>query len=201
MCVVKPARSPPHGSLMKPRNSTGRVTVLVTPCMVNVPVTSYTSFLPDALMLVLLKLISGNFSTSKKFAPRRSLSRLSLPVSIEVVLILNSTEDAAGFARSTLIAPLKSSNLPLTRLTRWRLLDHARRDFQRGQTGGTGAAQDAQDVVLLCGDAVGADDGAEVAAEDVGSAQKRACRLLLFRGERLLLLDLVDDGHGNGRTI
>ena len=94
--------------------------VFVTPCIVNVPVTSYVSFFPDALMLVLLKVISGNFSTSKKFAPRRSLSRFSTPVLIEALLMLNSTEDAVGLARSTLIVPLKLSNLPLTRLTRWR---------------------------------------------------------------------------------
>src|SRR5438105_2417803 len=95
--------------------------LFVTPCIVNAPVTSYTSFLPLGLMLVLLNVISGYLSTSKKFAERRSLSRGATPVSIEAVLMVNSTDDSVGLLRSTLIEPATSLNLPLTRVIRWRI--------------------------------------------------------------------------------
>ena len=80
---------------------TGRVTSLVTPCMVRVPVTSYL-FWPLATIFVLLKVISGNFSTSKKSAERRCLSRPSSLVSMLVVLIVNSTDGGLRLGRVAL---------------------------------------------------------------------------------------------------
>src|SRR5438128_4408771 len=88
--------------------------------MVSVPVTSYLS-LPVDLTRVLLNVISGYFSTSKKFAERRSLSRPSLAVSMLAVLIVNSTVAASGLAASATTVPAKSLKWPRTRLIRWRI--------------------------------------------------------------------------------
>src|ERR1700730_11135952 len=76
-------------------------------------------------MLVLLNVISGYVSTSKKLGQRRSLSRGATPVSIDAVFMVNSTDDSVGSLRSTLIEPLTSLNLPLTRVIRWRIVNVA----------------------------------------------------------------------------
>ena len=103
MEVSKPALS--IGPIFaNPRKVTGRVTSLVAPCMVSVPVTSYRSP-PFGVILVLLNVISGYLSTSKKFALRRSSSRLALPVSMLAALIVSCTLDASGLALSTTIVP------------------------------------------------------------------------------------------------
>src|SRR5438034_929075 len=47
--------------------------------------------------------MSGYFSASKKFAERRSLSRLTTSVSMLAVLTLNSTEELSGLSRSVTI--------------------------------------------------------------------------------------------------
>src|SRR5437763_1382679 len=124
-------------------------------------------------MLVLLKLISGNLSASKKFAPLRSLSRLSLPVSIDVVLLLNAPVDAAH-----VLVPARAADellflqpLEEARDAR-RCFDHPRGDLQSRQALSARPAQDAQHVVLLRGDAAKADDRAQMAADDVGGAQE-----------------------------
>src|SRR5260370_9624608 len=63
------------------------------------------------------------------------------------------------------------------------LLDHALRDLERGQSIPAGTAKDAENVVLLDGDAVGFDGRADEAAEDVGGAHDRDGGVLAF-GER-----------------
>src|SRR5262249_14190276 len=88
--------------------------------MVRLPVTLYLSLAVDAIF-VLLNVISGNFSTSKKLAPRRSLSRSAFWVSMLADLIANSTVEASGFAGSTLMVVLKSLKRPETLLTRCRI--------------------------------------------------------------------------------
>src|SRR5262245_15363613 len=115
----KPAFSPPRPSPVKPRNDTGTVISLVTPCSVKAPVTS-NCWLPRETTLLLLKLISGMLATSKKSGERRWSSRCWLSVSMLAVLILNSTDDASGFARSTWMAPSKSPKRPRTLLTKCR---------------------------------------------------------------------------------
>ena len=47
---------------------------------------------------MLLNVIVGYFSTSKKSAVRRSLSRFSEPVSIEAAWMVSSTFESAGVA-------------------------------------------------------------------------------------------------------
>ena len=69
---------------------------------------------------MLLKLISGNFAVSKKSAEFRCLSRLSLFVLMEAVLIVKTTEDASGLAWSIWIVPSKSVKSPRTFETKWR---------------------------------------------------------------------------------
>ena len=66
----KPALSLPIWSLMSPRKPTASTTGFVTPCMVRSPATSNASF-PFGVTFVLLKVISGNFATSKKSGERR----------------------------------------------------------------------------------------------------------------------------------
>src|SRR5260370_28222140 len=85
-----------------PVNSTVSPTSLVTPCIVKSPVTSPV-FWPVRLTDLLLNVISGNFSTSKKFDDLRSLSRMSLSVFTLAVLIVTSTVDCSGLASSKLI--------------------------------------------------------------------------------------------------
>ncbi len=92
---------------------------LVTPCIVKLPVTSNLS-LPAAFTDLLLKVISGYFSTSKKSGVRRCLSRSATPVSMLVALILKSTDDFARFCGSRLMVPPKSLKRPRTLVTRWR---------------------------------------------------------------------------------
>ena len=117
----KLARSLPLGSFIEPRNVTGSVTSFETPCIVNVPVTAYVSLPVDATF-ELLKVISGNLATSKKLSERRSLSRLELLVSIDVALIVKTTEDASGLAVSAWIAPSKSAKRPWTFEAKWRMV-------------------------------------------------------------------------------
>src|SRR5260370_27709030 len=81
------------------------------------------------------------------------------------------------------------------------LLDHALRDLERGQSIAAGTAKDAEDVVLLDGDAVGFDGRADEAAEDVGGAHERDGGLLTFGGEGLALLDFIENRHARGATI
>src|SRR5260370_3693891 len=118
--MEKPALSLPQGSFPKPRNWTGSVTSLATPWMGSVPGTSYLS-LPAALTFELLNVSSGNFSTSKKLALSRSLSRPSFAVSMLAALTENSTLAASGLAGSTVIVPAKSLKWPRTLLIMWRI--------------------------------------------------------------------------------
>src|SRR3954452_13771845 len=88
--------------------------------MVSVPVTLYLS-LPAGWTDSLLKVISGYFSTSKKSAERRCVSRLATPVSMLVALMWNSTEEVGRFLGSSCTVPEKALNRPRTWLTRWRI--------------------------------------------------------------------------------
>src|SRR4051812_6583106 len=88
--------------------------------MVRVPVTLYLS-LPAGWIDSLLKVISGYFSTSKKSAERRCVSRLATPVSMLVALMWNSTEEVGRFLGSSCTVPEKALNRPRTWLTRWRI--------------------------------------------------------------------------------
>src|SRR5215203_1319265 len=117
--VEKPAWTLPRWSLIWPEYVTGSVTYLLTPCMVNVPVTSNV-FSPVDLTDLLLKVISGNFSTSKKSAERRCLSRSGWLVSMLAALILKSTEEAGRFLGSISTVPENSLNRPRAWLTKWR---------------------------------------------------------------------------------
>ena len=64
------------------------------------------------------------------------------------------------------------------------LFDHAVGDFENGEGLGLGAAEDAEDVELLEGDAVGFDDGVEEALGAVGGGE-----------------DGDDGGLGHGRIL
>jgi hypothetical protein len=68
---------------------------------------------------VLVKVITGWRSTSKKSAERRWLSRMSLPVLTDDITICAVTEHADGSGPVT-ICPLTSPNIPRTRLIRCR---------------------------------------------------------------------------------
>ena len=92
---------------------------MVTPRMVKSPVTLY-SLSETFSTFVLLKVISGNFSTKKKSSLRRCLSRFSLAVSIDVAWILKSTDAAARLASSLTIVAAKSPNEPRTCDIMWR---------------------------------------------------------------------------------
>src|SRR5260221_8934754 len=76
-------------------------------------------------MAVLLKVISGFFSTSKNASERRCLSRSGLPVLTEAAFIVKETFDAEGLAWSMLTVAANSSNLPLTLLIMWRISNFA----------------------------------------------------------------------------
>ena len=75
--------------------------------------------------MLLLKVIVGYFSTSKKFGLRRSLSRSGSLVSMLAVLMVNSTALAAGLATSTVIEPDRSLKRPVTRLIRCLMVKRA----------------------------------------------------------------------------
>ena len=94
---------------------------LVTQCIVRFPATSNLSF-PAGVILVLSNTISGHFSTSKKSAERRCLSRSALFVSIEVDLILKVTEESSGLAGSAWIVPSNSPKPPRTLEVKWRIV-------------------------------------------------------------------------------
>src|SRR2546428_69325 len=106
-------RWPMFGSLNSPYLTTLSVTGLVMPLMVKSPVSVPRSGL-DALILVLLNVIVGYFSTSRKLDERRSLSRCSLWVRMLAVLMVTSTVERSG--SSGRISPLAvtSEKLPRT---------------------------------------------------------------------------------------
>jgi hypothetical protein len=58
---------------------TAKVTGLVTPCMVRLPVTEYESAL-DLLTLLETNVMTGYLAASKKSGPLRCVSRSSTPV-------------------------------------------------------------------------------------------------------------------------
>ena len=78
-------------------------------------------------IFALLKVIVGCFSTSKKSGDVRCLSRVGSLVLMLVAWIVNSTEEFSGFARSSLMVPAKSWNLPPTLVTMWRTWESDRR--------------------------------------------------------------------------
>ncbi|MNN69138.1 hypothetical protein D3C81_1848990 [compost metagenome] len=109
--ALKPARSPPHGSLPSPLNVALKVTGLVTPCRVRSPVTSAV-FSPVDLTAVETNLASANLPTSRKSLLAMCLSRsawfdhrLAVFTSTEILL-------ASGLAESHENVPSKSLKVP-----------------------------------------------------------------------------------------
>ena len=99
----------------------GKVMRLVTPRRVKSPVTSSLP-LATSFTEVLLKVMVGYFSTSKKSAPFRCLSRPSLSVFTLAASMLTSTLDLLTSAGSTLMVPLNLVKRPLVLASRWRIL-------------------------------------------------------------------------------
>ena len=64
---------------------------------------------PDGSTLVLLNLISGYFSTSRKFDERRSLSLIPLLVRMLAVEMVTSTDAVSGWSGSISAIALSSS--------------------------------------------------------------------------------------------
>src|ERR1700736_4509462 len=83
------------GSLNSPYLTTARVTGRVLPLMVRSPVRVNRS-VPAGSILVLLKVMVGYFSTSRKLDDRRSLSRCSLCVRMLAVLMLVLWDERSG---------------------------------------------------------------------------------------------------------
>src|SRR4051812_709846 len=92
---------------------TARVTGLVTPCMVRLPVTEYEVAL-DLLKLFETKVIAGYLAMSKKSGPLRWVSRSSTPVVIEPTSMVTSTLELAGVASSSTTDPEGFENMPRT---------------------------------------------------------------------------------------
>ncbi len=76
--------------------------------------------MPAALTEVLLNVIVGWLATSKKSGLRRCSSRFGSFVKMVAAWIVNSTEELSGLARSTLMVPEKSWNLPPSIVKMWR---------------------------------------------------------------------------------
>src|SRR5215469_4201507 len=92
---------------------TARVTGLVTPCIVRLPVTEYEVAL-DLLKLLETKVITGYLATSKNSAPLRCVSRSSTPVVIELTLMVALTLELAGVPSSRMTVPEGCWNMPRT---------------------------------------------------------------------------------------
>src|SRR4029453_3556192 len=78
---------------------TARVTGLVTPCIVRLPVTEYEGAL-DLLRLLETEVITGYLATSKNSGLLRCVSRSSTPVVIELTLMVALTLELAGLGSS-----------------------------------------------------------------------------------------------------
>ena len=76
--------------------------------------------MPAGFTEVLLNVMVGWLATSKKSGFRRCSSRLASFVKTVAAWIVNSTEELSGFARSTLMVPEKSWNLPPSMVKMWR---------------------------------------------------------------------------------
>jgi hypothetical protein len=92
----------PHGSTPKPPKSNSNVTGLVMPRMVRSPSTRKSPASTRAP--VERNSIVGWFSTSKKSAERRWLSRPSSLVSTEATSTLATTVASSGFSGATSVA-------------------------------------------------------------------------------------------------
>ena len=107
-------------------------------------------------------------------------------------------EDAEDLAAVGRAAPAGDEPLLLEPVDQARdargVLDHAPGDLERRQGRLAGAAQDAQHVVLLVGDAEGLEDAREMAAQDVDRLQEAEGGLVARRRERAALLDLAGEG-------
>src|ERR1700676_3443245 len=93
-------------------NVTLSVTGFVTPSIVRLPMTS-ADLAPVVFTSVLLKVIVGNFSTLKKPADCRSLSRAASPVSTLAVPIVTVTLLLAGALSSSRRWPLILLEVPV----------------------------------------------------------------------------------------
>src|SRR5690606_694494 len=113
--IEKPQTAWPHGLVPAPPYSTSSSTSLVTSRMVRSP-TTLNSSPPSATMRLLLKVISGNFSTERKSSLRRWPSRSATPVLMLSVLMVSSAVDCSG-SSAMVTVPEKSEKLPRTLLT------------------------------------------------------------------------------------
>ena len=117
----KPRRVLPNGSCAEPVNSNGTEIGRVTPLMVRSPVMVHSS--PSRVTPVLVKVMSGYCSLSKKSPERRWSSRCCWPVLMLLATMLTSTLELAGVAVSTWAVPVNSLNWPRTVATiAWRAL-------------------------------------------------------------------------------
>src|SRR5664279_1033518 len=107
--ALKPARVPPYGSAPNPPNSRVKVTGLVTPRMVMSP--SSRKVPPSGRSPVEVNVIFGYVAISKKLLPRRSSSRIWLPVSMVAILTSPSACESSTFSAVTMF-PVNSVNLP-----------------------------------------------------------------------------------------
>src|SRR5215469_1018200 len=101
------------GSLNSPYLITFSVTGFVSPLIVRSPVRRKRSS-PDFSTLVLLKVIVGYLSTSRKLDDRRSLSRCSLWVRMLAVLMLTSMFERSGSSGRTSPVTETSAKWPRT---------------------------------------------------------------------------------------
>src|SRR5262245_60274272 len=92
---------------------TARITGLVTPCIVRLPLTEYVVAL-DLRKLVEVKVMTGYLAASKKSGPFRCVSRSSTPVVTPLTSMLTSTLELAGVASSSMTVPAGFENMPRT---------------------------------------------------------------------------------------
>ena len=117
----QPIRSLPHGSMPRPADSASSATSRVVSRIVSSPITRSRPP-PRPSTRVLRNRSTGKFSTSKKSAERRWLSRWAVPVSMLAASIATSTHDLARSPSSSWIAPVYFRNRPRTfEDTMWRI--------------------------------------------------------------------------------
>src|SRR5262245_3156142 len=94
---------------------TAKVTGLVKPCIVKLPVTEYEVAF-DFLTLSETKVIAGYLATSKKSGLLRCVSRSSTPVVIKFTSMVALILELAGVASSRMTVPEGLANMPRTLL-------------------------------------------------------------------------------------
>jgi hypothetical protein len=111
-CASKPMRWLPHGSLPRPSNVVVRVTSRVVPWTVRLPYVVNASPVPSKR--VLLNVIAGYFSASRKSADLRWVSRSGSRVSIVAVSIVTSIDAGTVPSAGTSSVPCTPVKRPRT---------------------------------------------------------------------------------------